>query len=61
MTSRARAIFVLNLIVWALIAFTGGLLKIWIRPDEGYLLMGLLIALCFTFVSVIDLFSRNDS
>lgn len=57
--SRLRTLAMLNLAVWAMIVFTVVLLDIWIKPNSGFHLMGLLMGSCFTIVSVIDFFSRD--
>lgn len=54
--ARTRVVLAMNVGVWAMIAFTIGLLSVWIEPDNGFQLMGLLMGACFTLVSVLSLF-----
>ncbi len=42
----------MNLAVWAMLALTLGLLHLWVAPTDSFLLMGVLIGLAFTLLSL---------
>ncbi|MEN6625474.1 MAG: hypothetical protein ABFD69_04505 [Candidatus Sumerlaeia bacterium] len=56
--ARLRLVVALNVAVWAMLAFTIGLLCAWIKPNDGFQLMGLLMAGSFTLVSIAGLFRQ---